>query len=151
MVASVRCGVKVTDARPPDTQSRMSRWAPIIERAAEIVEEYETAVTLRQTFYRLVAEGLIANTQSAYKRLSELTPRARREGTFPPLLDRTRQVERVQTFASPAEALDRLEAGLAAELLDSRLELRAVDAIRVDLGYHALERVVGGLGRPVRI
>ena len=48
----------------------MSRksWPPIIERAAKIVREYDTAVTLRQLFYRLVAEGLLANTQRTTRR-----------------------------------------------------------------------------------
>jgi hypothetical protein len=36
----------------------MSRksWPPIVERAAQVVDEYETPVTLRQLFYRLVSE-----------------------------------------------------------------------------------------------
>lgn len=41
-------------------------WTPIIERAAEIVAGYDTAVTLRQVHYRLVGEGLIENTVSDY-------------------------------------------------------------------------------------
>jgi hypothetical protein len=57
-----------------------------------IVEEYDTAVTLRQVHYRLVAEatGGYQNTQNDYKNLSRLTAEARRNGGFPPLLDRTR-------------------------------------------------------------
>jgi hypothetical protein len=31
-------------------------WQPILERAAEIVDSYETPVTLRQLFYRLVGD-----------------------------------------------------------------------------------------------
>src|SRR4051794_33932229 len=80
-------------------------WAPIVARAAEIVEEYDTAVTLRQIFYRLVAEGLIANKKTEYNQLSDHTARARREGTFPALIDRTRSIERPQRFTSPAHAL----------------------------------------------
>jgi hypothetical protein len=80
-------------------------WPPIIERAAEIVREYDTAVTLRQLFYRLVAEGLIANTMSDYKRLSYLTAARRREGTFPALVDPTRSIEKPIAFDSVADAL----------------------------------------------
>ena len=58
-------------------------WPPIIKRAAEIVNEYETAVTLRQVFYRLVAEGRMENRISAYKRLSDLSTKARRAGLSP--------------------------------------------------------------------
>jgi hypothetical protein len=67
-------------------------WAPIIERAAEIVYSYATSVTLRQLFYRLVSEQVIPNTQTAYKRLSALTAEARRAGEFPDLIDRGREI-----------------------------------------------------------
>jgi hypothetical protein len=86
------------------TTSRKS-WGPIIARAAGIVAEYATAVTLRQVFYRLVSEALIANSESDYKNLSRLTAQARRDGTFPGLLDRTRSVERPIAFDSPVDGL----------------------------------------------
>src|SRR5436190_16423239 len=93
-------------------------WTPIVERAAEIVESYDTAVTLRQVFYRLVAEGLIANKQTEYNMLSRVTATARREGTFPALVDRTRSIERPPAFDSPAHALR----SLAAQYRRDRLE-----------------------------
>jgi hypothetical protein len=64
-------------------------WPPIIERAAQIVEEYETPVTLRQLFYRLVSEHLIANKLTDYKTLSKLTA-ANRGGHLPGARDPTR-------------------------------------------------------------
>ena len=42
-------------------------WAATLARAAEFVRSYNTGVTLRQLFYRLVAAGLLENTQNAYK------------------------------------------------------------------------------------
>jgi hypothetical protein len=39
--------------------------APIIEQAAEIVRSYNTGVTLRQLFYRLVSEGLTSEWAEA--------------------------------------------------------------------------------------
>ena len=80
-------------------------WEPILGRAADIVDEYDTAVTLRQVFYRLVAAGLIENSESDYKQLSRKSAELRREGRFPSLLDRTRTIERWQTWRSPSEAL----------------------------------------------
>src|SRR5215216_7619065 len=54
-------------------------------------------------------------------------------------------------FSPFSEARHRdLEARAPAELLDPSLQLRAVDATRVGLGDHALERLVRGLRRPVR-
>jgi hypothetical protein len=80
-------------------------WASILARAAEIVERYDTGVTLRQLFYRLVAAGLISNTLAAYKGLSRTSAEARRGGTFPRLIDRTRQIHRALRYTSPADAL----------------------------------------------
>jgi len=80
-------------------------WTDIIIKAAEIVESYETGVTLRQLFYRLVSAGLLHNTQSEYGQLSSRTAEARREGNFPALIDRTRDIHKRPTWDSPEEIL----------------------------------------------
>lgn len=79
-------------------------WSELLAEAAAIVSSYDTLVTLRQLFYRLVAAGRLPNTVNAYKGLSRYTAEARRLGTFPALMDRTRTIHRNLTFASPAEA-----------------------------------------------
>jgi hypothetical protein len=81
-------------------------WKMILERAKAIVESYETGVTLRQLFYRLVSEELIPNNQNVYKRLSSKTAAARREGWFPSLIDRTRSIEAHATWTSPESSLE---------------------------------------------
>jgi hypothetical protein len=53
-------------------------WPALLERAADIVNSYDTLVTLRQLFYRLVAAQLLPNTTNAYKALSKHTAEARR-------------------------------------------------------------------------
>ena len=83
-------------------------WSAVINRAANIVRSYNTSVTLRQLHYRLVSEQAIPNTSTAYKRLSSLTARLRREGAFPELIDRTRAIHRHPTFTSPAHAMQAL-------------------------------------------
>lgn len=80
-------------------------WPSVVAEAARIVESYDTAVTLRQLFYRLVSAGHIPNTQNAYKRLSSTTAIARRAGTFPDLIDRTRDIHLFSAWSSPASAL----------------------------------------------
>lgn len=85
-------------------------WQPILDRAAEIVSAYDTGVTLRQLYYRLVAEQLIPNVSSAYKGLSARTAEARRNGMFPSLVDRGRTIHRPVYFADPPDALDALVA-----------------------------------------
>ena len=81
-------------------------WKPVIARAREIVEGYETRVTLRQLFYRLVSEGLIPNTLKSYDYLSDRTAIARRAGTFPDLFDRGRWIHRPAFSDDVDDAID---------------------------------------------
>jgi hypothetical protein len=46
---------------------------------AAILESYDTGVTRRQWFCRLVADETLKNTLAAYSQLSDQTARARRE------------------------------------------------------------------------
>lgn len=85
------------------------RWPSVLIEAKRIVESYDTGVTLRQLFYRLVAAGLLPNTQGYYKRLSDRRAEGRREGWFPELLDRTSRIERPATWAGPDDACDWLQ------------------------------------------
>jgi hypothetical protein len=80
-------------------------WQAVITEAAGIVRSYDTSVTLRQLFYRLVSVQRLPNSQTAYKRLSELTAQARRAGWFPALIDRGRKIHEYQTFAGAGDAL----------------------------------------------
>jgi hypothetical protein len=91
---------------PSDTSHPPERpdWTDLLARAATIVDGYDTLVTLRQLFYRLVAARLLPNTTNAYKALSKHTAEARRAGAFPRLMDRGRSIHRYPTFLSPAAA-----------------------------------------------
>lgn len=86
-------------------RTRIDWIGTVLPHAAAIVRSYETGVTLRQLFYRLVSDGTLPNTDSAYKGLSRTSAQARREGTFPPLFDRTRTIHRHQSFDNPEDAL----------------------------------------------
>jgi hypothetical protein len=81
------------------------KWVPVLGEGREIVESYDTSVTLRQLFYRLVSKQLIPNTQSYYRRLSSYTAEARRAGTFPDLIDRTSKIDQPYHETSPGAAL----------------------------------------------
>jgi hypothetical protein len=84
--------------------SRSRAWPAILEHAAAIVRSYDTGVTLRQLFYRLVADGTLENTRAAYGALSDQTAKARRAGTFPDLLDRGRLIHQYQHWPGPEAA-----------------------------------------------
>ncbi len=123
-------------------------WRHVVERAAEIVWSYDTSVTLRQLFYRLVSAQEISNTESAYKRLSSVTAQARRDGTFPSLIDRGREIHRRACWDSPADAV-------AAVHDQYRLDRTAGQERSVYLGVEKaglvvqLEAWFGHLGVPV--
>jgi hypothetical protein len=51
--------------------------------AEEYFNQYGTALTLRGLFYILVSKGVIPNTVSSYKRLSDVLAKARYNGEFP--------------------------------------------------------------------
>ena len=80
-------------------------WGPILARAKEIVGAYQTGVTPRQLFYRLVSSGLLRNTEADYKQLSSRTAEVRRAGTFPDLIDVSRRIRRPQSYGSAEDAL----------------------------------------------
>lgn len=84
-------------------------WDWIVNEAASIVRSYDTGVTLRQLFYQLVSRQIIPNSQNAYKGLSRYTARARREGWFPSLIDKGRDVQRPLNFESPREAVQAIK------------------------------------------
>jgi len=56
-------------------------------------------------FYRLVAVQVIPNTTTAYRGLSRLTAEARRDGSFPALIDRGRTIHQASLWTSPEHAL----------------------------------------------
>lgn len=82
-----------------------TNWPSVLDRARTIIGGYDTGVTLRQLFYRLVADGTLPNLQTHYRRLSGMTAAARRDNAFPALLDRTSRIERYQSFDGPADAI----------------------------------------------
>jgi len=66
----------------------------IVEAALDIFQQYDTSITLRQLYYRLVSRLLIPNTINSYKRLSRIMVKAREQGDVPLncLEDRSRRV-----------------------------------------------------------
>ena len=108
----------------------MTKWKgpnSVLMPAAEIVNSYGYQISLRQLFYRLVAAGLIPNSNSAYTTLSKTTTELRRDYEFPQLLDNTRAVILPNTWTRPAKAL----ADLAAQY---RLDRQAKQEYQIILG-----------------
>lgn len=83
-----------------------TNWPEVIDAARIIVAEYDTPVTLRQLFYRLVAAGWLSNVHTAYSRLSSVTAKLRRKGEFPRLADNTRTIHQYSTWTSPRDGAE---------------------------------------------
>lgn len=83
----------------------------VIDMANELLEQYADdgfVVTLRQLYYRFVANGWIENTDREYKRLGRIISDARMAGLidWDHLQDRTRNLLSREHFANPAEIIE---------------------------------------------
>ncbi len=94
----------------PSDSVKKGGWPERLALAKQIVESYDTRVSLRQLFYRLVAAGSLENTRAAYGELSNQTTRARESGEFPELLDATRTVYQPYSYTGIEDALDSVAA-----------------------------------------
>ena len=78
------------------------KYVELIDAVNDILTGYDTQLTLRQVYYRLVARGLIPNTRSNYTQLSSQLVKARENGEVDDsrFTDRSRQIMDV-SFDSP--------------------------------------------------
>ncbi len=84
----------------------------IIEKASEIIEEYQADglnLTLRQLYYQFVSRALIDNKQSEYKRLGDIVSNARLAGLidWTAIEDRTRNVVQWRHDTDPGITIHR--------------------------------------------
>jgi hypothetical protein len=82
------------------------KWPPIVARAKEIVESFDTPITLRRLFYLLVSEGMIENSLKTYNSLNDRTAKPRRNGEFPDLIDLTCALYKASSWSSPESLLN---------------------------------------------
>lgn len=85
----------------------------LVERVNNIVDEYSRqgyGLTLRQTYYQLVARGIIENSERSYKRIGDLIGNARLAGLIDwyAISDRTRYLRGTMTNTLPAKEIKSL-------------------------------------------
>ncbi|EAC8156378.1 hypothetical protein ID52_05275 [Listeria monocytogenes] len=85
----------------------------LIEKVNQIIKEYHRQgyeLTLRQVYYRLVANGIIENKERSYKNLGSLISNARLAGLIDwnAIVDRTRFLRGFNYETSPEDAIERL-------------------------------------------
>lgn len=123
-------------------------WGEILDRAAAIVRSYDTPVTLRQLFYRLVSAELIRNTRSEYTQLSSRTAAARRDGWFPSLVDQGRGIERPLTFSGVDNAREWLASRYRRDRTEGQ-EFNVYLAVEKATLTSQLDSWFGRLGMPI--
>lgn len=101
-------------------------WEDVLDSIPEIVRQYDTRLTLRQLYYRLVAALKLPNLINAYKGLSAKLVKARESGDLPwdVIEDRSREA-RVSSIwngtaqTSPDELRENIISAVRRELFDS--------------------------------
>jgi hypothetical protein len=87
-------------------------YLTIVESTNKILSEYTYPLTLRQIYYRLVANGLIPNKRSAYNSLSKWLVKAREDAAIDDtkIEDRSRSViAHVNAYESPDDFVSATE------------------------------------------
>ena len=126
-------------------------YEEVVEAALDVFKQYDTALTLRQLYYRLVSRHLFPNTINSYKRLSRLMVRAREEGAVPVncLEDRSRRIlgRGDTSYASAQDFLRRRLASLRESYKEFKLPMWDVQSnyIVVSLEKDALSRLVSDI------
>jgi len=129
-------------------------WKQVVEVVkSEVVPAFNregVKPTLRTIFYSLVSRNLIPNTKSAYKRLSEVLVKARKDGLFEWdfMEDRVRYaIKRFSDYRATEDDLDRVERDCKYkvegidlnELLNSEFDYLGVSS---SVGYWAEQPVI---------
>ena len=73
---------------------KLPSYEEVVEESLNVFKQYDSALTLRQLYYRLVSKHLFPNTINSYKRLSRLMVKARETRDVPIncLEDRSRRI-----------------------------------------------------------
>jgi len=79
----------------------------LMEHAIEVANRYDSAITLRQLYYQLVAGNVIENSEASYESVGKAVATARKLGlmSFSDIEDRGRKVEASHHFASADDAV----------------------------------------------
>ena len=130
---------------------KLPSYEKIVEEALEVFKQYDSALTLRQLYYRLVSKHLFPNTINSYKRLSRVMVKAREQGDVPVncLEDRSRRIlGRGDTgYASAEEFLRRRIAGLKESYKEFTMPMwdDQPNYVLVSLEKDALSRLVSDI------
>ncbi|HUS79150.1 MAG TPA: hypothetical protein VM050_10900 [Patescibacteria group bacterium] len=130
---------------------KLPSYEEVVDAAIDVFKQYDTALTLRQLYYRLVSKHLFPNTINSYKRLSRLMVQARERRDVPVncLEDRSRRIlGRGDTgYTSAQEFLRRRFASLRESYKEFRMPMWDIQSsyVVVSLEKDALSRLVSDI------
>ena len=130
---------------------KLPSYEEVVDAAIDVFKQYDTALTLRQLYYRLVSKHLFPNTINSYKRLSRLMVQARERRDVPVncLEDRSRRIlGRGDTgYKSAQEFLRRRFASLRESYKEFRMPMWDIQSsyVVVSLEKDALSRLVSDI------
>jgi hypothetical protein len=130
---------------------KLPSYEEIVEAALEVFKQYDSALTLRQLYYRLVSRQMFPNTINSYKRLSRIMVKAREQRDVPVncLEDRSRRIlGRGDTgYASAEEFLRKRIVGLKESYKEFTMPMwnDQPNFVLVSLEKDALSRLVGDI------
>ena len=131
-------------------------YSTIVESVNKILSEYSYPLTLRQIHYRLVANGMIPNTRSAYNGLSKWPVKAREhvEIDDTKIEDRARSViTGIEGYDSPEGFVDAAESWLHELGSDYHANLWANQDVFLEIWVEkdALSQVIARAAQPFRV
>lgn len=94
----------------------------IINKANEIISQYNVRLTIRQVYYRLVAEQVIENSHKSYKNLDGVLVKAREAGYIPyeKFVDTSRSVLKSNSWTNPKAFFETVKKAYRKTLLDDQ-------------------------------
>lgn len=131
-------------------------YATIVEATKKILSEYSFPLTLRQIYYRLVANGMIPNKRSAYNSLSKWLVKAREDAAIDDtrIEDRSRSViAHVNAYESPDDFVSAAKDwfhNLGSEYYADLWETQAFH-VEVWVEKDALSQVIARVAGPFRV
>jgi hypothetical protein len=132
-------GVTAYGSRPIKRRRRTKAEMMEIREAIYIALDTDHPQTIRQLFYRLTVEGVIAKTEAEYKTVVRLTGEMRRAGLLPFewIADSTRWMRKPRTFDSLEAALQ-----ITAQTYRRSLWAESSDYVEIWIEKEALAGVV---------
>jgi len=120
-----RAGLHISDFEPGSGRRRTGftdKTMATIQKAKDIIDQYNVRLTIRQIYYRFVGEQLIENSLKSYKNLAGVLANAREAGYIPynKIVDTSRAVIKSNSWTSPKDFFETVRKAYKKNLLEDQ-------------------------------